>query len=130
MSAYNLVLIHGFDSVVLQNLLTQFLPVFILVLTLDLAIAAPFAKKFMMRIIRPTTKTSIILTISLSMIFMIVLLMSVFGSIMAKGFSIAALYIYPQTVLYNLIMAIPVNLAIAGPLPRLIHLKIFAANFN
>ena len=130
MSLYNLWLIHGTNSIVFSLLIKQFIPVLILALAIDLLIAAPFAKKFMLNLIKPKTKVSTILTISLSMIFVMVLLMSAFGSIMANGFTYSTIIAYPSIILQNAIVAIPLNLLFVGPIARVVHLRLFPVNFN
>lgn len=130
MSLYNLWLIHGTNTIIFSLLIKQFIPVLILALALDLLIAAPFAKKFMLNLIKPKTKVSTILTISLSMIFVMVLLMSAFGSIMANGFTYSTIIAYPSIILQNAIVAIPLNLLFVGPIARVVHLRLFPVNFS
>ena len=59
------------------------------------------------------------------MVVGMVLCMSVYGSIVAVGFTSTALKIYPMVVLRNFVMALPLNLLVVSPTVRFLFGKIF-----
>ena len=50
--------------------------------------------------------------------------MSVYGSILAVGFNITALKMYPMVVLRNFVMALPLNIVIVSPIVRFLFTKV------
>ncbi len=128
MTAYNIILHVGFSASVFRMLVKEIWLVFTVAFILDYFIVGPFAKKQVFSIVKPNTKKIIIiLSISSTMVVCMVLLMSIFGSILSEGFSFNAVKIYPKTVLFNFIAALPLNLIVVSPLVRFLFLKIFPA---
>lgn len=126
MTSYNIVLHHGFSVDFFNLFIKQIGVIFSIALVLDLFLVGPFAKKQVFSRVTPNTKKIvIILSISITMVVCMVLLMSVFGAIFTKGFSLNAIKIYPKTVLMNFIVALPLNLLMVSPLVRAIFIKIF-----
>lgn len=126
MTTYNIILHNGLTIDVFMLLLKEIGFVFIIAFVLDNFIVGPFAKKQVFSRVKPDTKTIvIILSISTTMVVCMVLLMSIFGSIVSEGFSFNAVKIYPKTVLLNFIVALPLNLLIVSPLVRALFIKIF-----
>ncbi len=131
MTAYNIILHVGFTSEVFMLITKEIGFVFIIAFMLDNFLVGPFAKKQVFSRVKPETKQiTIILSISLTMVTCMVLLMSIFGSVYTKGFSLEAVKIYPKTVLMNFAAALPLNLFIVSPLVRLVFLKIFPLNVS
>ena len=126
MTTYNIILHNGFTREVLNLLFKEIGFVFIIAFILDIFIVGPFAKKQVFSRLKPDTKkVVVILSISITMVVCMVLIMSVFGSVLAEGFSFKAVRIYPKTVLMNFIVALPLNLLIISPLVRVLFVKIF-----
>ncbi|WP_066891247.1 DUF2798 domain-containing protein [Clostridium nigeriense] len=127
MTIYNMVLNEGFHSNLLFNLLKEFWLGFFVALICDVFIVAKIAKPIAFRIVKPTKDTNpikIILAISSCMVVGMVLLMSIYGSVLAMGFTKDALRIYPMVVLRNFIMALPLNIIIVSPVVRFLFTKV------
>ncbi len=126
MTAYNIILHNGFSGDVFKLLFKEIWLVFIVAFILDNFVVGPFAKKQVFARVKPDTKKIIIiLSISSTMVVCMVFLMSVFGSILAEGFTLNAVKIYPKTVFLNFIAALPLNLIIVSPVMRTLFIKIF-----
>ena len=128
MTIYNMILNEGFHSNLFTNLLKEFWLGFIVALICDVFIVAKIAKPIAFKIVKPNEDTKpikLILTISSCMVVGMVLLMSIYGSVLAFGFTMEALKIYPLVVLRNFIMALPLNMLIVSPIVRLMFTKVF-----
>ncbi|QEN04333.1 DUF2798 domain-containing protein [Thiospirochaeta perfilievii] len=126
MTIYNIILHSGFNSNLIVLLFKELWLVFIIALLLDLFIVGPFVKKIVSKVTNKyTKKIYVILGISCSMVVCMVLLMSIFGSIMSQGFTLSAIDVYPRTVFMNFIVALPLNLLIVSPGVRMLFIKIF-----
>lgn len=129
MTIYNMILNEGFHANFFNNLLKDFWLGFAVALLLDVFIVGKLAKPIAFKIVKPNRKTKqikIILAISSCMVVGMVLFMSMYGAIVAVGFNITALKIYPLCVIRNFVMALPLNLLIVSPLVRLSFSKLFA----
>ena len=125
MTIYNIILHSGFGSHLFVSLVKEMWMVYIIAFILDMFLVGPLAKKFVFTVLKPKNKIQTILSISSSMVVCMVTLMSVFGSIMNKGFTADALSIYPTTWIRNFIVALPYNILIVSPLVRAIFTAIF-----
>lgn len=128
MTIYNMILNEGFHSNLFTNLLKEFWLGFIVALICDVFIVAKIAKPIAFKIVKPDENTKpikLILTISSCMVVGMVLLMSIYGSVLAVGFNMQALKIYPIVVVKNFIMALPLNMIIVSPIVRLMFTKVF-----
>ncbi len=127
MTIYNMILNEGFNSNLFSNLLKEFWLGFIVALICDVFIVAKIAKPIAYKIVKPNEDTNpikLILTISSCMVVGMVLLMSIYGSVLAVGFNMQALKIYPIVVMKNFIMALPLNMLIVSPVVRLMFTKV------
>lgn len=127
MTTYNMILNEGFHSNLIINLLKEFWLGFFVALMLDIFVVGKIAKPIAFKIVKPTKDTKpikIILAISCCMVVGMVLCMSVYGSILAVGFNITALKIYPMVVLRNFVMALPLNIIIVSPIVRFLFTKV------
>ncbi|MBD7915393.1 DUF2798 domain-containing protein [Clostridium sp. Sa3CUN1] len=127
MTIYNMILNEGFNSNLFSNLLKEFWLGFIVALICDVFIVAKIAKPIAFKIVKPNEDTNpikLILTISSCMVVGMVLLMSIYGSVLAVGFNMQALRIYPMVVVRNFIMALPLNMIIVSPVVRLMFTKV------
>lgn len=128
MTIYNMILNEGFHSNLLNNLLKEFWLGFMVALLLDIFIVGKLAKPIAFKIVKPNKETKqikIILAISSCMVIGMVLFMSMFGAIIAAGFNIDALKLYPLCILRNFVVALPLNLLIVSPIVRFSFTKIF-----
>lgn len=128
MTIYNMILNEGFHSNLLNNLLKEFWLGFIVALLLDIFIVGKLAKPIAFKIVKPNKETKqikIILAISSCMVIGMVLFMSMFGAIIAAGFNIDALKLYPLCIVRNFVVALPLNLLIVSPMVRFSFNKIF-----
>lgn len=129
MTIYNMILNEGFHAQFFSNLLKEFWLGFFVALLLDIFIVGKIAKPIAFKIVKPTETTKqikIILTISSCMVVGMVLLMSMYGAIVAVGINRTTLSIYPLCVARNFIVALPLNLLIVSPLVRLSFTKVFS----
>lgn len=129
MTVYNMILNEGFHSDLLTNLLKEFWLGFAVALLIDVFIVGKLAKPIAFKIVKPNNETKqikIILTISCCMVVGMVLFMSMFGAIVAAGFTINALKLYPLCIVRNFVMALPLNLLIVSPIVRFSFNKIFS----
>lgn len=126
MTLYNIILHNGFSAEVLPLLLKEIWFVFLIAFLLDFFVVGPIAKKQVFRILKPdTNKIKIILCLASTMVVSMVLLMSVFGSVLMEGFTLNALKVYPKTVMLNFVAALPLNLLIVSPVVRTLFVKMF-----
>lgn len=128
MTIYNMILNEGFHSNLLNNLLKEFWLGFMVALLLDIFIVGKLAKPIAFKIVKPNKETKqikIILAISSCMVIGMVLFMSMFGAIIAAGFNIDALKLYPLCIVRNFVVALPLNLLIVSPIVRFLFTKIF-----
>ncbi|MGG7177401.1 DUF2798 domain-containing protein [Clostridium paraputrificum] len=129
MTIYNMILNEGLHSNFFNHLLKDFWLGFFVALLLDIFVVGRLAKPIALKIVKPNENTKqikVILAISTSMVVGMVLLMSMYGAIVAVGFNSTALKIYPLCIARNFIVALPLNLLIVSPLVRLSFGKIFS----
>ncbi len=128
LTAYNMFLLEGWSAGFLLTLFKEVWLGFAIALLLDLFLVSKIAKPIAFHIIGKNNITSLpvkVVIISMLMITGMVLCMSLFGSVMAVGFSSKIADVYLEIALMNLLMAVPLNLLFANPVSRLIHLRIF-----
>jgi len=128
MTIYNMILNEGFSPQFFNHLLKDFWLGFIVALLLDVFVVGKLAKPIAFKIVKPTKETKqikIILAISSCMVVGMVLCMSMYGAIVAAGFTVDALKLYPLCIIRNFVMALPLNILIVSPLVRLTFGKLF-----
>lgn len=126
MSAYNVVRIHGLNSELMKTTWLGFPLAYVVALISDWFIVGPIAKKVAFKIIglnAPTWKK--VVAISTCMVTGMVLIMSLFGSIVGAGLSSQTLIIWLYNIPANFILALPLQMLIAGPVVRIIFRKAF-----
>ncbi|RCW17247.1 DUF2798 domain-containing protein [Streptococcus gallolyticus] len=123
MSIWNLVVAGAFSW---QHVFLGFVPGFIVAFILDTMVVGPIAKKIAFGIIPSGLKHQLakILTVSACMVLGMVTCMSLYGMIFSHGLSTISLALYGRTWLTNLVVALPYNLIIVGPIARLLLGKI------
>ena len=124
MSLYNL-LLH--DNLALMPLLAGLVPGFVVAFVLDVFIVGVIAKKIAFRLpIKKGNKLQLILTVSSLMVLGMVTFMSLFGVLMEGGIPDNLWAAYSEAWRMNVIVALPLQLLVVGPVPRTILGKIQA----
>ncbi|EOH93427.1 hypothetical protein UAW_02676 [Enterococcus haemoperoxidus ATCC BAA-382] len=118
MSAYNL-LLHGQFS--LSNLFGGLVPGFIVAFIFDVLVVSSPAKKIAFSLpVNKEKKIQLIIAVSSCMVLGMVFFMSMYGVFMQFGFTENFLRYYVDAFAKNLIMALPLQLLLVGPLCRMI----------
>lgn len=124
MSMYNLLLHDNFGLV---TLLAGLVPGFVVAFILDVFIVGVIAKKITFQLpINKKSKVQLILTISSLMVLGMVTFMSLFGVLMEGGIPDNLWAAYSEAWRMNVIVALPLQLLIVGPVSRTILGKIQA----
>ncbi|GMA70632.1 membrane protein [Leuconostoc litchii] len=120
MTSYNVVLSQGFSLNSINEIFTGYPLGLFVALLCDFVIVGPIAKKIAFRMLIPKymkkTATKIALTISLLMVAGMVSCMSLFGVLINNQ----NLLSYPTTWILNIIVALPLQLLIVGPISRFV----------
>ncbi|GAW98722.1 DUF2798 domain-containing protein [Secundilactobacillus mixtipabuli] len=131
MVGYNVVLAEGFTNNFLLHTLTEYPGGLAVAVILDLLVVGNIAKSVAFKyIITDYMKKNVLLiglTISVLMVIGMVTCMSLFGIFMAGSVSWGA---YGHAWLFNIIVALPLQLLIVGPIARFILGKMQAATDN
>lgn len=126
MSIYNIYRIEGYHEGFFAKVWLGFPLAFVIAFAADWFIVSPIAKSFAFRFIRqedPVVKK--ILLISGSMVCGMVIIMSLFGAIHGVGFSSQTFIVWLINIPFNFIVALPLQLLIAGPIVRLVFRQLF-----
>lgn len=127
METYNIVLASGIKVGLVMEILKGYPLALIVAAILDLALVGPLVKFiFFYYIFKPEWKQTpikIALSISTMMVLGMVTLMSVFGIIVTFGFNNLSFGLYGHAWLMNLIVALPLQLVIVGPICRFLLMK-------
>ena len=124
MSMYNLLLHDHFGLV---PLVVGLVPGFVVAFILDVFVVGVIAKKIAFRLpIKKENKVQLILTISSLMVLGMVTFMSLFGVLMEGGIPDNLWAAYSEAWRMNVIVALPLQLLVVGPVPRTILGKIQA----
>ncbi len=122
MAGYNVALTDGFSDGYVLEVLRGYPLALLIALILDLGVVGPTAKKvFFNHIFQPEMeqKPAIIgICISILMVAGMVTLMSAFGMIVTHNFAGNIALTYLHTWIFNLFMALPLQLLIVGPIAR------------
>lgn len=122
MAGYNVAMSDGFTAGYVLEVLKGYPVALGVALVLDLGLVGPIAKKiFFSRIFKPEMeeKPAIIgIWISVLMVAGMVSLMSAFGMIVTANFGGNIVLTYLHTWIFNLFMALPLQLLIVGPIAR------------
>lgn len=124
MAGYNIALTDGFTAHYLSEVLTGY-PLALLVAAIcDLGIIGPGVKylffHFIINDYMKRKQIRIALTISCLMVAGMVTLMSLFGMVVTQNFGGNFFLTYLHTWIFNLFMALPLQLLIVGPIARAI----------
>jgi len=131
MSFYNSVLKTGFNSSFVLRILITFIPVFFIALIIDWFLVGPIAKKLVKKLVNENTSfIKKILLISLFMVTGMSICMSLIATIIEFGLNSDFLLIFIKTELRNIAFALPLQLALVGPLARFVFLKVFPPEKN
>ncbi|WP_125545488.1 DUF2798 domain-containing protein [Levilactobacillus lindianensis] len=124
MAGYNIALADGFSNHFIREVLTGY-PLALLVAAIcDLGIIGPGVKyiffHFIINDYMKKKQIRIALTISVMMVAGMVTLMSLFGIIVTQNFGGNFFLTYLHTWIFNLFMALPLQLIVVGPIARAI----------
>ena len=126
MTLYNTARIHGISANLLANAWLGFPLAYAIAIIADWFLVAPTAKKLALKIVgydAPIWKKMI--AIPTCMVCGMVLIMSLFGAIMGGGFSSQTLIVWLYNIPANFVVALPLQLLIAGPVVRFVFRKVF-----
>lgn len=126
MTIYNMARIHGINSELIKTTWLGFPLAFVVGLLSDLFIVGPTAKKVAFKIVglnAPAWKK--VIAISSCMVTGMVLIMSLFGSISGVGLSSQTFIVWLYNIPANFIVALPLQMLIAGPVVRFTFRKAF-----
>lgn len=133
MTLYNLYLNGGIGKITFIEVISDFFIGFVVAFILDIFIVGPNAKKIALKLTENTTKKIYtVLAISTCMVLGMALFMSVYGlaaTYIHNGFtSNSVVADYFSVFGKNLIMALPLQIIIMGPLVRYIFIKYIKSN--
>lgn len=126
MSIYNVVRIYGVTELLIQQVWMGFPLGFVVAFIADWFFVGPFAKKIAYRYLKqedPIWKKVVL--ISTSMVTGMVLVMSLYGAILGVGLSSKTLVVWLMNIPFNFIVALPLQIGLAGPIVRLVFRSIF-----
>ncbi|WP_349585274.1 DUF2798 domain-containing protein [Leuconostoc citreum] len=118
MTIYNLLLTDGGNGNIFHEIVIGYPMGLLVALLFDLLLVGPVVETVVFKLIIPRYKIEKVIIIgivmSLLMVVGMVSCMSVFG-VIVNGYNISH---YPVTWLFNLIMAVPLQIIIVGPIAR------------
>ncbi|AYM01598.1 DUF2798 domain-containing protein [Levilactobacillus yiduensis] len=124
MAGYNIALADGFSHHFIREVLTGYPLALVVAAICDLGIIGPGVKyiffHFIINDYMKKKQIRIALTISVMMVAGMVTLMSLFGMVVTQNFGDNVLLTYLHTWIFNLFMALPLQLLIVGPIARAI----------
>ncbi|WP_204120522.1 MULTISPECIES: DUF2798 domain-containing protein [Levilactobacillus] len=124
MAGYNIALADGFSHHFIREVLTGYPLALIVAAICDLGIIGPGVKyiffHFIINDYMKKKQIRIALTISVMMVAGMVTLMSLFGMVVTQNFGSNFFLTYLHTWIFNLFMALPLQLLIVGPIARAI----------
>lgn len=124
MAGYNIALTDGFGPHFIREVLVGYPLALVVAAICDLGIIGPGVKYlFFHYIVNDWMKTKqirIALTISCMMVAGMVTLMSLFGMVVTQNFGGNVVLTYLHTWIFNIFMALPLQLLIVGPIARAI----------
>lgn len=126
MTLYNVVRIHGFTSDLLISTWIGFPLAYAVALVSDWFLVGPLAKKIAYKIAGENPPTwKLVIAISSSMVTGMVLIMSLFGAIVGVGINSQTLIVWLINIPFNFVVALPLQMILAGPLVRLTFRRLF-----
>jgi len=124
MAGYNIALADGFSNHFIREVLTGYPLALVVAAICDLGIIGPGVKyiffHFIINDYMKKKQIRIALTISVMMVAGMVTLMSLFGIIVTQNFGGNFFLTYLHTWIFNLFMALPLQLIVVGPIARAI----------
>lgn len=126
MSVYNVSLHMGFSMDAIKQAWIGFPIAYLFAILCDWMIVSKFAKKLAFKVVSYDSKPiSKIIAISSFMVCGMVIFMSLYGAVEQVGFSSATLMVWLINIPKNFIIALPLQLIIAGPFIRGIFNTLF-----
>lgn len=129
MSVYNIFLHEGMSWSTIKSAWMGFPLAYLIGLICDWFIVAGIAKKIAFSIVKPDKggrrPLKIAIAVSSCMVCGMVILMSLYGTVEAVGFSSLTPIVWMQNIPKNFVVALPLQLLIAGPLIRRVFRRVF-----
>lgn len=126
MSVYNISFYVGFSFETVKSAWVGFPLAFIVAFILDWFFVGKFAKKFAFKLAGNNSKPIVlVLLISTFMVCGMVIFMSLFGALHTAGISSLTIPLWVENIFKNFILALPLQLLVAGPLIRYVFRKTF-----
>lgn len=126
MSIYNISLHSGFSRETFVQAWIGFPPAYIVGMLLDWFIVSKVAKKLAFIVVKPESQDLFkVIAISSCMVCGMVIFMSMYGAIEVAGISNAVWSVWLRNIPLNFIMALPLQLLVAGPIVRTVFRKVF-----
>jgi len=126
MTIYNLILILGFNYRVILGFLIGVWPAFLVAMLVEALLVGRFASWVAHRVAHPTeSQAKHLVALRCAILGSMVLIMTLYGTIMHVGFSYYIKVAYLGHLWKNIVMALPLNLLVVAPLARLLFLKLY-----
>lgn len=126
MSIYNISRIKGLSFETVKEAWIGFPLAYVVGIICDWFIVSGPAKKLAFKIVGYEAATiKKVMAVSGCMVCGMVLLMSLYGAVVAVGFSEKTLLVWLINIPFNLIMALPLQIVVAGPFVRFVFRKAF-----
>ena len=126
MSVYNVSLHLGFSSEVFKQAWLGFPIAYLFAILCDWVIVSKVAKTLAFKVVKAESAPLVkIITISSFMVIGMVILMSFYGALEQVGLSSATLMVWLRNIPKNFIVALPLQLLIAGPFIRAVFKILF-----
>lgn len=126
MSVYNVSRMRGLSWISVQEAWMGFPIAYLIAMLCDWFLVGGLAKKIAFKVVgfeaEPWKK---ILAVSTTMVCGMVIIMSMYGAIEAVGISSRTLFVWMTNIPWNFVMALPLQLLIAGPVIRFVFRKAF-----
>lgn len=126
MTVYNMARLQGFSLESFKSAWMGFPLAYLIAFIADCFLVGPQAKKLAFTFLKPQAATwQKVITISSCMVSGMVIVMSLFGAIHAVGLSSEIFIVWLYNIPANFIVALPLQLLIAGPTVRFVFRKAF-----
>ena len=126
MSVYNVARIEGISWNIFKEAWIGFPIAYLVAFFCDWFLVATVAKKIAFSIVKPEdTGIKKVIAVSTCMVCGMVVLMSLFGALKGVGISNITMLVWLKNIPLNFIIALPLQLIIAGPLVRVVFRKVF-----
>jgi hypothetical protein len=124
---YNALLSHGFNISALQMILVGIVPTFLVALVIEMFLVGKIVHRLHGCIVRPNDgMVKYVLVLATLFVTFMAAIMSLYGTILGHGFNDGFLMQYALNFARNWPVAFVAQLAVVGPLVRVVHPKLVA----